>query len=145
MPQSFPYKKYNFGVYFLFPKFNFNGSFQSVSGLGFNAGTEERLEGGLAGFKHQLTDVGTYSKLTLKRGFTEKSDLYEWAESTHNTLKATPCNILVSLLNKQGFPEKNWLVFHAIPKSWSAGELEATSSDIMIETITFSYQNFILI
>ncbi|NOQ70862.1 MAG: hypothetical protein GQ574_02605 [Crocinitomix sp.] len=145
MLQPFPYHNYRFGVFFLFPKYNFNGNFQSVSGLSFSAAGTDRAEGGIAAFKHKLTDQGTFGKLSLKRGFTTDSGLYEWCEETHNTMKAQPCNILVSLLDKRGMPVRNWLIFHAIPRGWTAGSLESSQSQILVESIDLSYQNFILI
>lgn len=144
MPQ-FPFTGYHFGVYFLFPQFQFNAEFATVTGLGFSSGTEARNEGGIAGFTHSLTDRGSYNQLVLTRGLTTDMGLYEWCESTHNTLKTQPCNILISLLDKQSMPVKNWLLFHAIPKSWTGGGLDASSSSILMESVSFSYQNFILI
>lgn len=129
----------------MFPQFNFNASFKSVSGLSFSFTPLTKREGGIPGFEHSLTNNGTYGTLTLARGFTADMGLYEWCEGTHNTLKTQPCNILVSALDKEGMPLKNWLVFHAIPNSWTAGNFDAGSSDILVESVSFSYQNFILI
>jgi len=145
MLQQFPYIGHHFGVFFLFPKFNFNGNFSAVSGLDFSSNPVSQKEGGLAGFSHSLTDIGSFSSLTLKRGFTDDDKLYEWCESTHNTMKTQPCNILISLLNKQNLPVKNWLVFNAVPKSWESGGLSADNKTVMVESVSFTYQNFILI
>ncbi len=145
MPQQFPYVGYHFGVFFLFPKFNFDGNFKSVSGLDFSSAPETVAEGGISGFSHSLTNRGSYSSLKLERGFTDRRELYEWCEGTHNTLQTQPCNILISLLDKNEFPVKNWLVFHAIPTAWSTGGLGVDNKTPMIESVSFSYQNFILI
>ena len=145
MPQQFPYVGYHFGVFFIFPQFNFNGNFQSVKGLDFASGVAAMKEGGNNGFSHQLTDHGTFSSLTLERGFTDNRALYEWCEQRHNTLSASPCNVLVSILDRNGFPVKNWLLFHVIPKSWSGGSLNVTNNSVMVESVSFTYQNFILI
>jgi len=144
MPQ-FPFTGHHFGVYFLFPQFEFKAEFASVSGLGFSSGSQTLREGGIAGFSHSLTDNGNFEQLVLTRGFTEDMGLYEWCEGTHNTLRVTPCNILICLLDKQSMPVKNWLIFHAIPKGWTGGSLSATSNTVMMESVSFTYQNFILI
>lgn len=145
MPQQFPHTGYHFGVFFLFPQFNFNAAFKSVSGLGFTSGSQEEVEGGNNGFKHSLTAQGNFSKLSLERGFTNDRGLYEWCEGTHTTLKTQPCNILISLLNKHEMPVKNYLIFNAIPKGWTAGGLDVNSKTVMMEKVSFTYQNFILI
>ncbi|MCH2225985.1 MAG: phage tail protein, partial [Crocinitomicaceae bacterium] len=83
--------------------------------------------------------------LTLSRGFTKDRTLFDWCENTHNTLQVKPCNILISLLDKQQNPVKSWLLFHVIPTSWTGGDLGANNNTVMMESVTFTYQNFILI
>ena len=132
-------------MFFLFPKFNFNASFQTVSGLNFGYTPESKAEGGISGFSHSLTNRGSYGTLELKRGLTSDLGLYDWCEGTSNTLVTQPCNVLVSLLDEQSNPVRNWLVFHAIPIKWSADGLDVSSSDVLMENVSLSYQNFILI
>ncbi len=145
MLQQFPHVGFHFGVFFLFPKFNFNGNFSSVAGLDFSYSPASLNEGGISGYSHSLTSRGSFSNLTLKRGFTDDARLYEWCEETHATMNTQPCNILVSMLDKHNLPVKNWLIFNAIPTSWDGGGLDVTSKTVMMESVTFSYQNFILI
>ncbi|MGB3465144.1 MAG: phage tail protein [Cyclobacteriaceae bacterium] len=144
MPQ-FPHLKHHFGVYFLFPQFNFNANFTSVSGLNFGYNPVVMAEGGISGYSHSLTDRGSYGTLELKRGLSSDLGLYEWCEGTVNTLKTQPCNVLVSLLDEKSMPVRNWLIFHAIPVKWSADGLDVSSSEVLMEDISLSYQNFILI
>ena len=141
----FPYLKYHFGVYFLFPQFNFNAEFKSVSGLDFSYSPQVQEEGGIAGFSHQLTARGSSSSLVLSRGLTADKGLYIWCEETVQTMKTQPANVLISLLDKQNYPVKNWLIFHAIPTKWGTNGLDAGSSEVLMESMTLSYQNFILI
>lgn len=148
MPQAFPHTSYHFGVFFLFPQFNFNANFQSVSGLNFSSGGAENSikEGGNNGIKLPLTGPGSYAALKLERGFTDDLGLFDWCEQTHTTMKTQPCNILVSLLDKHEMPVKNWLIFNAIPTSWTAGDLSVSNNtSVMVESISLNYQNFILI
>jgi phage tail-like protein len=146
MPGSFPYTGFHFDVSFLFPQFKFNAGFESVSGLGFSNGKGPGItEGGNNGFSLPLTSPGTFTALTLSRGFTDDMGLYEWCEKTNMTMKTQPCNVLVSLLDKQSLPVKNWLIFNAFPTSWSGGDLKVSATTVMIEKVTLSYQNFILI
>jgi len=145
MLQQFPFTNYRFAVFFLLPEVNINAGFESVSGLGFSAEVTSKVSGGEVGSKYHLTGQGAFSSLTLKRGFTQDRGLYEWCRSTHDTMQAKPCNILISLLDKGQLPLKNWLLFHAIPKAWNTGGLTATANGYVTETIEISYQNFILL
>lgn len=141
----FLYSKHHFGVFFLFPKFNFNASFKSVGGLSFSYTPDERTEGGVSGFTHSLTNTGTHGSLVLSRGLSADKELYDWCEGTVNTMKTQPCNILISLLDNNNLPVKNWLIFHAIPTNWSVDGFDASTSDVVMESVTLSYQNFIMI
>jgi phage tail-like protein len=148
MLQPFPITKYHFGVFFLFPQFNFNAGFQSVSGLGMKTGGKGSIrEGGNNGMALPLTESASFTgTLTLKRGLTQDRALYEWCEGTLTTMKTQPCNILVSALDKRSMPVKNWLIFNAFPTGWDAGGLDVSStSDVMVENVTLAYQSFILI
>ncbi len=148
MSQAFPYTGYHFDVSFLFPQFKFNAAFQEVGGLSFSGGggkTSSKREGGNNGFSLPLTGEGSFTDLTLSRGFTADSGLYEWCEKTIMTMKTQPCNVLVSLLDKQNMPVKNWLIFNAFPTNWTGGNLKAGNNSVMIEKVTLTYQNFILI
>lgn len=147
MLQPFPITRYHFGVFFLFPQFNFNAGFQSVSGLGMSSGDSSIREGGNNGMKLPLTGSGSYTgSLKLARGLTQDRALYEWCEGTLTTMKTQPCNVLVSALDKRSMPVKNWLIFNAFPTSWDAGSLDVSStSEVMVENVTLAYQSFILI
>jgi phage tail-like protein len=148
MDRSFPYTSYHFDVSFLFPQFKFNAGFQEVSGLSFTGSGGEsasETEGGNNGFSLPLTGQGSFTDLVLSRGFTADMGLYDWCEQTIMTMKTQPCNILVSLLDKESMPIKNWLIFNAFPKSWTAGGFKAGDKNIMIEKVTLNYHNFILI
>lgn len=145
MTQQFPHVGYHFGVFFMFPGITFNANFKSVGGLDFTIGSASKTEGGVNAFSHRLTDRGSYGSLQLSRGFTNDLGLYAWCEGTHVTLETQPCNILISMLDKNSMPVKNWLVMHAIPSSWSAGNLDVSNSQVMMESVSFSYKSFMMI
>jgi phage tail-like protein len=142
---NFPYSKHHFGVFFLLPQVNVNAGFKSVSGLSFSYAPEVHAEGGVSGFSHQLTNRGTHPSLVLTRGFSADRGLYEWCKSTVDTMNAQPCNILISLLDNNNMPVKNWMIFHAIPTNWSVDGFDASTSAVVVESVTLSYRNFIMI
>ena len=122
-----------------------NAGFKSVSGLSFSYAPEVHAEGGVSGFSHQLTNRGTHPSLVLTRGFSADRGLYEWCKSTVDTMNAQPCNILISLLDNNNMPVKNWMIFHAIPTNWSVDGFDASTSAVVVESVTLSYRNFIMI
>lgn len=145
MLEQFPYTDHRFSVVFLLPGLSINAGFESASGLGFSSAEADKISGGQVGFQQHLTGQGSFGDLILKRGFTYDKGLYAWCRTTNDTMQALPCNILISLLDRQGLPIKNWLLFDAIPKGWSTGDLTATAKGYLSETINISYQNFILL
>lgn len=52
-------------------------------------------------------------------------------------------DILITLLNNNNIPTKAWLVTRAFMESWEWDSLDATRNDVLIESISFSYQNMI--
>ncbi|NRA12941.1 MAG: phage tail protein [Crocinitomicaceae bacterium] len=127
------------------PHINVNAGFKSVSGLSFSYAPDPHAEGGVSGFTHQLTNRGTHAPLVLSRGFSADRGLYHWCEGTVNTMHTQPCNILISLLDNNNLPVKNWLIFHAIPTKWSVDGFDAGTSGVVMESISLTYRNFIMI
>ena len=54
-------------------------------------------------------------------------------------------DILITLLNDNNLPTKAWLVTRAFMESWEWDSLDATRNDVLIESITFSYQNLVTV
>lgn len=132
-------------MFFLLPHINVNAGFKSVSGLSFSYEPEVHAEGGVSGFSHQLTNRAKHPSLVLTRGFSADRGLYEWCKNTADTMQAQPCDILISLLDNNNMPVKNWMIFHAIPKNWSVDGFDASTSGVVVESVTLSYRNFIMI
>ena len=54
----------------------------------------------------------------------------------------TPRNVDVKLLNEEHQPLMTWHLVNAYPTKWSASDLNATSSAIVVETLQLFYQYF---
>ncbi|HAP62323.1 MAG TPA: hypothetical protein DCR93_23445 [Cytophagales bacterium] len=143
MQHAFPHKGFRFRVSFLFAgSVEIEGYFQSVNGLkgGYSPGSYQ--EGGVSAFTHQLTERSAYGPLTLKKGLTQDNFLYSWCQTTFQTMRTVPANVLISLLDEKREPVENWMLVHAIPTNWDATGMDSGQSQIMIESIQLSYQYF---
>ncbi|HHG84044.1 MAG TPA: phage tail protein [Bacteroidetes bacterium] len=147
MSQGFPHTGFHFRVSFMIPGTKdlspVEAHFQSVSGLDGGFSSVNYAEGGIAGYSHKLTDRSSFGPLVLKRGMTEDKALSRWCEATFLTMRTVPVNVLVSLLDSKQEPVENWLVIHAIPTKLNTSGFDATSSQVVMETLTMDYQYFI--
>lgn len=151
MPQR-PLTGFHFDVTFFFPEIKevpipFAGlplqmAFKSVDGLKMTWDQKEKAEGGQNGYSHTLPGRMSYDQLTLTRGLTPANNLRTWISVMKQFSIVIPVNLTVSLLNDKHQPVVTWLVNHAVPVSWDFGGLDATSSDIVMETMTLKYQDF---
>ena len=143
MDLSYPQVGFHFLVVFeLFPQFPNDLRFQEVSGLTVSMESEPFKEGGENRFVHQLPSRSSYSELVLKRGKFLGSGILGWCKDAIENFEFKPTNILISLLNDDHLPLYNWYVINAIPKKLEVSSFNAERSEIVIETMTLSYQYF---
>lgn len=123
-----------------------DASFQEVSGLESQFNVEEVAEGGENRFVHRLPRNTKYSNLVLKRGAVDKlSFLAEWFGQTIGsslTLPIVPLNVLVLLLNADGWPVVTWFFVNAYPVRWELGPLDSLDNKILTERLELSYNYF---
>ena len=73
------------------------------------------------------------------------SGILMWCKNAFENFVFEPVNIIISLLNENHVPIQSWYVVNAIPKKWSVSNFNAERSEIVIESITLSYQYFNII
>ncbi|GAA5193551.1 phage tail protein [Rugosimonospora acidiphila] len=132
-----PYGGYNFAV-------ELDGitraGFRECSGLGSNQSATEYREG----TDKQLSSrkqpgLNTYSDITLSRGFTSDSKLWEWRQKAASGAVERH-TISISMLDEAGNAKITWNLFEAWPTSWSGPSLSASSDEIAVEQITLAYE-----
>ena len=119
--------------------------FQAISGLNVSMDTESYREGGENRFVHQLPVKANYSDLTLKRGIVLDSELIKWCTDTFESMIIKPTDMVISLLNEEHEPLLSWNIKHAWPKKWTVSDLNAESSELVIESMELTYHYFTLI
>ena len=117
-------------------------SFQSVSGLSSEMEYEEIKEGGLNQYAHQLPVKAKYNDMVLKRGLLKGSKLVAWIEDAIENFNFKPVNLQVKLLNEKHEPLKTWSVIHVLPKKIEVSNFDAEKSELVIESLTVSYNYF---
>ncbi|MGA9997452.1 MAG: phage tail protein [Pyrinomonadaceae bacterium] len=123
-----------------------DASFQEVTGIESQFEVEEVVEGGENRFVHRLPRYTKYSNLVLKRGIVTKlSFLAEWFGLTIGSslsLPIIPMNVMVMLLNEDGWPAVVWFFAHAYPVRWEIAPMDSMDNKILTERLEFSYNYF---
>ncbi|MGB5418176.1 phage tail protein [Algibacter sp.] len=117
-------------------------AFQEVSGLNVTLSTEEIREGGNNSFVHQLPTAPKYENLVLKRCLSYNSKLETWCRDALEGLKFDPKDIKLSLLDANGGILASWTIVKAFPISWELAQLNSTSNQLAIESLTLKYRHF---
>ncbi len=121
-------------------------AFSEVSGLETSIETKEVHSGGDNSTVYHLPEKVKHADLVLKRALLTESDpFFRWCISSINSMtnayKITPKPIEVSLLNTANEPLATWTFNNAYPVKWSFSTLDSMKGEVMIETLSFKYQN----
>lgn len=120
-----------------------DSSFQEVSGLKSTLGTESREEGGENQFVLHVPTSPKFEILVLKRCLLYNSSLTKWCKNALEDFKFDPRDIKLQLLEANGRILASWNIIQAYPISWELSTLNSTSNQLVIETLTLKYRNFI--
>lgn len=112
----------------------------------------------------KVPGLATFDPVVLKRGSTLSRDLYNWYKLVNDMtvatskfqqtlagLSAVPFQepnfmreVLISSLDRAGNFNKHWLLFNAWPSSYQGADgFNAASSEILMESMTLTYELFI--
>jgi phage tail-like protein len=92
---------------------------------------EPRKQPGLASCSH----------LVLSRGLTPNLDLWNWWEAARNGDPAVDRDVVVRLLDATGQLVLTWKFRNAFPAVYRVSPLDATSSDLVIETVELAFDS----
>ncbi|MBL0388120.1 phage tail protein [Tumebacillus sp. ITR2] len=109
-------------------------SFSEVSGLQSEIEYEEYNEGGVNDFTYRFPKRTKYSPIVLKRGLSDSFELWQWYQNTTqgNVQKKDGA---VILNDATGQEVCRWSFQDAYPVKWSGAELNASRSEVAIETM----------
>ncbi len=116
--------------------------FKKVSGLSSEIETVTYKEGGENLFTHRLPNRVSYNNLVLERGLVVGSPINLEFNVAMSSLRLTPGNTLVALLNDNSTPRAAWLFWKTYPVKWSVSDLDASANSVVIETMELAYSRF---
>jgi len=115
--------------------------FQEVGGLDATTDVVEYREGGDNLGTRKLPGQTKHSNLTLKRGYTDDTQLWKWYEDvmTGRTERIRK-NLSVIQLDMTGQEKMRWNLFQAFPVKYTAPAFNAKGNDLSIETLEVAYE-----
>ncbi|MFH5187476.1 phage tail protein [Paenibacillus sp. TAB 01] len=110
------------------------GGFSEVTGMQAETEVMEYQEGGVNTHLHYFPKQTKFSRIVLKRGLTQSTELWDWYEATI-VGKAKQTNGSIILFNETGEEVCRWNFFDAYPVKWNGPELNAANGNVAIESI----------
>ena len=114
-----------------------SGAFVRVKGLAREIKHESFREGGVNDYEHKLISQVSYPPLVLERGLA-LPDLWTWIQEAVNG-NVIRRKVSVRLRNEAGDATWTWHADHAIPVKWSCTDLDAHSSQVLMETLELAH------
>jgi len=115
--------------------------FQEVGGLDASVEVIEYREGGDILNARKLPGQTKHSNLTLKRGYTDDAQIWNWYEDvmTGRTERFRK-NLSVIQLDMAGQEKFRWNLFQAFPVKYTAPSFSAKGNELSIETLEVAYE-----
>jgi len=130
-----PYSGYNFSV-------ELDGitraGFRECSGLENSQNAGEYREGTDKNLSvRKLPGLVTHSDITLSRGITADSKLWEWRQKAMKG-NVERHDISITLLDNNGNAKITWNLFSCWPRQWTGPSLNATADDVAVEQLVLA-------
>ena len=131
-----PYRAYNFKV-------EIDGiiqaGFQECGGLDSSTDPIDYREGTDPNHVRKLPGLTKVSPITLKRGITDSSELWNWRQTVVNG-RAERRNCSIVLLDDTGSEVLRWNVREAWPSKWTGPALNSTGNAIAVESLELTHE-----
>ncbi len=135
MNDDLPYRGFNFRV-------EIDGiteaGFQECDGLDVTTDPVEYREGTDPNHVRHLTGLNKYSPITLKRGITDSTSLWDWRKTVIDG-KTERRNVSIVLMNEAREEKIRWNLSKAWPSTWKAPSFNSTSNEVAIESLEIVY------
>lgn len=130
-----PLQKFKFRV--TIPGIPSQIGFQKVSGLSKEVNVVEYDESAFE-YTHKLPGKTKFSEVTMERGMFADSSMLDQMKVIQNPDYRT--TMIVQLMDRFGNVQRTWKLAEAWISKWEGSDLDATSDDVAIETITVQYE-----
>lgn len=114
-----------------------SGGFTRVKGITREIKHESYREGGNNEYEHKLLTQVSHPVVVLERGLA-LDDLWAWAlaAADGDVMRKT---IRIRLQNEANEKMWAWQIEHALPVKWSASDLDASSSQVVMESLELAH------
>lgn len=115
------------------------GGFSECSGLDLTLQPEEYKEGGNNGGTLKFPSRASWANLTLKRGVTDNSDLWDWHIGFVEGSGKRRDGVIV-LLDAARAPVQAWYFRRGLPVKYSGPSMQASQNGVAIESIEIAHE-----
>jgi phage tail-like protein len=115
------------------------GGFSECSGLEMSLEVQEYREGGRNGTVLKFPTRVTWTNLTLKRGMTTDTGLWDWHYGFVEGRGSRRDGIIV-LQNDLHLPVQIWLFERGLPVKWTGPTMHASQNSVAIEALQISHE-----
>jgi phage tail-like protein len=126
--------------------------FTECSGLGAKRAFEPVKEGGINDHVHILPGTIEHSNITLKRGLSISTALWDWFQAGQFDFAVSRQDVTIYQYSpetdtgtEQATAFKTWSLSKAFPVSWKLGEMNSSSSGLVIETLEIAHDGLSMI
>lgn len=116
--------------------------FSECTGLEMSMEVEDVNEGGNNGQVLKFPKRVKYGEITLKRGVTRNPALFDWLSGFAQGIGKRKDGV-ITLLDAAHKPVTVWRFRRALPTKWSGPALNAQTSAIAIESLTFAHEGVV--
>lgn len=136
-----PYRSFNFKV-------EANGAllgmFSEVSGLTADGDAVDYREGtDIPMNVRKLVGLRKYTNITLKRGYTQNYDLWNWYKNIMNGV-ADRRNLTITLLNEARAPVLAWNIEAAWLNKIEGPAMKASGNEVAIESVELAHEGIMI-
>lgn len=138
---SYPYTQFNFLL-------EINGvvsaGFTEVSGVTLESDVIEYREGSDPTHVRKMPGLSKYGDITLKRGFTDNTELADWRKTVVDGITARKDGAII-LMNEAGEPALRWEFSNAFPSKLEGATLNATANEVAMETLVLAVEAVVVV
>lgn len=116
------------------------GAFQEVKGLGAELEVTAYPEGGANDFVHQLPVRHSWGRITLRRGITLESGLWDWYEAGLTLSLGARRDGSILLLTPSGETAMSWAFRAGLAAKWIGPDLGALENAVAIEGLEIAHE-----
>ena len=141
MPRNDPFAQYNFIL-------EIDGltvaGFAEVGGLTMEQDIIEYREGSDTATVRKLPGLRKYGNITLKRGYTQNRELWEWRKTTIDGVTERKAGAVI-LRDEAGEPQLRWEFREGWISKYEGPALKATANEAAMESIEIAVEDVALV